>query len=213
MAQKQIKAKKGIKKEFFEITAPLTTTKISLYAAEKDELVGRTVKIDLTKNLRGKSLVLNLRIKKIDDNLIGSPESVELAASYIAKVMRKGVDYVEDSFEIECRDCFAKIKPFMLTRKRVSRAILNAIRKESKEFLINQLKIRNAQEIFSDIISNKLQKSLSLKIKKIYPLALCEIRIFQLTKKKDNYKDHVSRDSPIKIEDKTEDLPVAENSP
>ena len=207
MAQKQTKAKKGIKKEFFDVTAPLITTKISLYASEKEELVGKTIKLDLTKSLRGKSLILNLRIKNADNNLIGVPESIELAGSYIAKVMRKGVDYVEDSFDIECRDCFAKIKPFMLTRKRVSRAILNALRKESKEFLLSQLKIRNVHEIFSDIISNKLQKQLSLKLKKIYPLALCEIRIFNITKKKDNYKDFPIKEQLIKIED----IPVVED--
>ena len=213
MAQKQTKAKKGIKKEFFDVTAPLITTKISLYASEKEELVGKTIKLDLTKSLRGKSLILNLRIKKVEDNLVGVPESIELAGSYIAKVMRKGVDYVEDSFDIECRDCFAKIKPFMLTRKRVSRAILNTLRKESKEFLISQLKIRNAHEIFSDIISNKLQKQLSLKLKKIYPLALCEIRIFNMTKKKDNYKDIPIKEQLIKLENKIEDIPVVGDIP
>ena len=45
MAQKQTKAKKGIKKEFFEIIAPLTTTKILLYASEKEELIGKTHKL------------------------------------------------------------------------------------------------------------------------------------------------------------------------
>ena len=33
---------------------------------------------------------------------------------------------------------------------------------------------------FNEIITNKIQKELSLKIKKIYPLALCEIRRFEV---------------------------------
>ena len=65
MATKQTKAKKGIKKDFFEVSAPLITTKISLYAAEKKELEGKVAKIDLTKALRGKSLELSLRVKLV----------------------------------------------------------------------------------------------------------------------------------------------------
>ena len=32
------------------------------------------------------------------------------------------------------------------------------------------------EEIFSDLLSGKFQKTLSLKLKKIYPLSLCEIK-------------------------------------
>jgi len=206
MAVKQIKAKKGIKKDFFEVSAPLVTTKILLYAAEKKELEGKIVKIDLTKALRGKNLELNLRVKLSGENLIGDPEKIELAKSYLLKVMRKGIDYVEDSFEVECRDCFAKIKPFLLTRKRVSREILKALRNETKEFLAAQTKIRTSLELFSDIISNKIQKQLSLKLKKVYPLALCEIRVFEILKRKENYKETLFKEPVIKLEEKIEEF-------
>ena len=204
MANKQTKTKKGIKKDFFEVSAPLVTTKIFLYAAGKKELEGKIVKIDLTKALRGKSLELSLRVKSSGENLIGDPEKIELVKSYILKVMRKGIDYVEDSFEVECRDCFARIKPFLLTRKRVSREILKALRNETKEFLISQLKIRASSELFSDIISNKIQKQLSLKLKKIYPLALCEIRIFEVLKRKEN-KETPFKEPIIKLEEKIQE--------
>ncbi len=211
MAAKQTKAKKGIKKDFFEVSAPLVTTKILLYATEKKELEGKIVKIDLTKALRGKSLELSLRVKLSGENLMGDPEKIDLAKSYILKVMRKGIDYVEDSFEVECRDCFTRIKPFLLTRKRVSRAILKALRNETKEFLTAQIKIRTSSELFSDIISNKIQKQLSLKLKKVYPLALCEIRVFEIIKRKENYKETSFKEPAIKLEKNPEDIPIVED--
>ncbi len=181
MAQ-QVKSKKNIKKSFYEISAPFTSTKISLYSPDQESLSGKTVKLDLTRDLKGKSLELKLRLKLKDSALVAEPESIVLAGSYIRKVMRKGIDYCEDSFTAETREGPSIVKPFLLTRKRVSRAILRALRVEANSFLQTYLKTRTYQEIFSDIISNKLQKQLSIKLKKIYPLALCEIRVFEITK-------------------------------
>jgi len=162
----------------------LTSTNIQLYSPSKEALIGKIIKLDLTRSLKGKSLELKLRIKKDGEALSAEPESVILVNSYIKKVMRKGTDYVEDSFETECKDCTARIKPFLITRKRVSRVVLKALREEAKKYLLAYTKTRTSKEIFSDIISNKIQKQLSLKLKKIYPLALCEIRVFKIEKEK-----------------------------
>lgn len=187
-AQQTVQTKKSTKKSFFEVSAPLVSTKISLYAGSIEELENKTVNIDLTKSLKGKSLVLKLRIKKNPENpaqLLGEPENLDLAGSYIRKVIRRGTDYVEDSFEADCRDIVARIKPFLITRRRVSRAILKALRNETKEFILAYVKTRTGKEIFSEIITNKIQKQLAARLKKIYPLALCEIRVFEVLKQKE----------------------------
>jgi len=174
------KIKKGTKKQFFDVSAPVTSTKISLYAAAPEELNGKVVKIDLTRNLRGRSFVMKLKVKAEEEKLTAEPVSLELAGSYIRRVFRKGTDYVEDSFEVECRDKKAIMKFFMLTRNKVSREIIKKIRNASREYLIAYAKTRDSKEILTDIMSNKIQKELSFKVKKIYPLALCEIRVFQI---------------------------------
>jgi len=182
MAKKQVKVKvkKQVKKSFYEVNAQIVSQKIHLYAPSLESLEGKRVKIDLTKNLRGKSLELKLRVHNDNGKLEGIPESLELVVSYIRRVMRKGTDYVEDSFEAQSKDATVLIKPLLITRKRVSRAVLNAIRQATKKHLIAHLKTRDSQELFSEIMTNKLQKQLSLTIKKIYPLALCEIRVFKV---------------------------------
>ena len=183
-AEKKKKIKKNIKKSFYEISAPLTSTRIELYASSPEELDGKTIKIDLTKSLRGKSFELKLRIKNKDNSLVAEPESLILVMSYVRKIMRKGSDYVEDSFATSCRDASVQIKPLLVTRRRVSRAILKALRDSTRKQLESHLKTRSTKEIFSEIITNKLQKQLSLKLKKIYPLALCEIRSFEILNQK-----------------------------
>lgn len=174
------KVKTTVKKKFFEISAPLTSTPIHLYGASEEELAGKRVKLDLTKNLRGKSIELAMKIKLEDGKLVAVPESAELALSYVRRAMRSGVDYCEDSFVTQCRDFSVRIKPFMITRKRVAKSVLNSLRKEAKNFITNYAKTRNAEEVITEIITNKIQKQLSLKLKKIYPLAMCEIRMFEI---------------------------------
>jgi ribosomal protein S3AE len=184
------KAKKIMKKSFFEVSAPMITTKIQLYSTSPEALDNKTVKIDLTKNLRGKNLILTLRIKNENGKLVSIPETLQLENSYIRKAMRRGTDYVEDSFQVQCRDSVVRIKPLLITRKRVSRAILKALRETAQKNIEVYLKTRNSQEIISDIITNKLQKNLLPKLKKVYPLALCEIRMF----------DVISQEQPSKEE-------------
>ncbi|MBI2632742.1 hypothetical protein HYW75_07090 [Candidatus Pacearchaeota archaeon] len=186
------KTQKIQKKEFFEVKVPMTTVKIMLYATSKEELINRIVRIDLTRILRGKSLELRVRVKKEGDDLIGFPTDIELMGSYIRRMFRKGIDYVEDSFNAKCRDMNVVIKPFMITRNKVSRAIRNELRKKSRDFLEGRLKTRNASEIFTEIITNKIQKELSLKLKKIYPLALCEIRMFKILGPIENEKENLN---------------------
>jgi ribosomal protein S3AE len=176
----QVKAKKNIKKQFFEVKSSLTNTKMQLYGVSAEELAGRAINLDLTRNLRGKSLVLKLKTRLENGSLVAEPVSLILVGSYIRRMMRTGTDYVEDSFEIDARDGKIRIKPFMITRNKVSRAVRNELRLESRKFIESFVKARTAKEIFSEIIANKLQRELSMKLKKVYPLALCEVRMFEL---------------------------------
>ncbi len=197
----KVKSKKGAKKMFYEVSAPLTSARINLYASSQEDLIDKTVILDLTKSLRGKSLELKLRIKLEKDKLVGKPESLTLVESYIRRVIRKGTDYCEDSFETECRDSMTRIKPFLIARKRVSRKVLRAIRDGAKKHLQAYLKTRNTEEIFSEIISNKLQKQLSLKLKKVYPLALCEIRVFEVLKDKTPLTKEASKEKSEEVQE------------
>ena len=89
---------------------------------------------------------------------------------------------MEDSFSVNCKDAQLRVKPFLITRRKVSRAVRKALRVKAKEELIEYIKDKTSEILFDDLVKNKLQKPLSLKLKKIYPLSLCEIRVFELEK-------------------------------
>lgn len=172
--------KKGSKKTFFEVRVPLTAAKVSLYGSTAEELVDKTIKLDLTRVLKGKNFELRLKTKLVDEKLEGEPVSLELMGSYIRRMMRTGADYVEDSFIVDCKDRKAIIKPFLITRNKVSRSVRKELRNTARKHLESYVKNHSSSEIFSELTTNKIQKELFLKLKKVYPLALCEIRIFEV---------------------------------
>lgn len=210
----ETKSKKNAKKTFFEVKVPLTAANVQLYATNAEELEGKTIRLDLTKVLRGKNFDFRLVVKNENGQLVGVPKGLYLVSSYIIKIMRGGADYAEDSFEAECRDVIARVKPLLITRNRVSRGVLASLRRNAREYLQSQLKTRDAKEVFSDIMSNKLQRELSFKLKKIYPLALCEIRVFEVLREKkagevaekaDMLKMEEDRENKLKAEEEVKE--------
>lgn len=181
----KLKIKKGAKRKFFEVSVPLISTKAHVYGYDVSEFEGKTILIDLTRNLKGKNLELKAKMNIVDNKIESTPISLALVQSYVRRMMRKGTDYIEDSFSVECKDGTLRIKPFIITRKKVSRAIRNDIRTITQKHIQAHCKIREINEIFGDIMANKLQKDISIKAKKIYPLSLCEIRVAEIEKKKE----------------------------
>ena len=170
------------KKRFFDVDIPLIKKETQLQAYELSELEGRTIKYDLTRILRGKSIMLKLKVVVDKDGAKAIPIGARLVQYALRRMVRKGTDYVEDSFLISCKDAKLRIKPLLVTRRRVSKAVMNALRQKAKEELTKYAKDKKSEDIFDDLLKNQIQKPLSLILKKIYPLSACEIRVLEIEK-------------------------------
>lgn len=177
------------KKKFFDVDMPILKRQTQLQAFEVKELEGKFIKYDLTRILKGKSAMLQLEVSVKDDKASSSPRELIILPSYLKRMTRKGTDYVEDSFETNCKDSKIKIKTLIVTRRRVSKAVKSGLRKKAKEELENYTKTKTSIDLFEDILKNKLQKELSLILKKIYPLSLCEIKNLKVLRKVENKKE------------------------
>lgn len=180
MAEVQQSQKKLIKKKFFEVPVPLTAAKVKLYAVNAEELDKKIITLDMTKSLKGKNLELKAKVSSTEGKIESELISMVLLPSYIRRTMRRGIDYVEDSFKTSSKDSELLIKPFMITRNHVSRTVRREIRNTARKFLESYARIKTSRELFSEIMTNKLQKAISLKVKKVYPLAFCEIRWIEI---------------------------------
>ncbi len=189
------------KKKFFEVEIPLIGKETQLQAYELSQLNGRVINYDLTRQLRGKSMLLQLFVSVENNKAVAKPTKAQVLPYFLRRMIRKGTNYVEDSFSSQTTDAQVEIKPFLVTRRKVSRAVRKTLRNKCKEDLINYLKSRTADEVFRDILSNKIQKELSVSLKKIYPLSLCEIRIFRVklgSQKKEMPLEEVIEEKPKK---------------
>jgi len=187
------------RKRFIDVQIPILDSELRVLGTLED-LNKKTIKLDLTRKLRGKGLTIKFRIFNYKNKLIAIPNRLELVKSYIRRIMRKRVDYVEDSFKTSCKDIRVTVKPFLITRKKVSRAVRKNLRNTTKEFLIEYLKEKTYNELCIELLDGTLSKTMLPKLKKIYPLSFCDIRVFET---KDIEK--INLDLIIKKEDK-EDL-------
>jgi ribosomal protein S3AE len=170
------------KKKFFEINLEALETSVPLLAVRPEALENKTVKLDATKMLKGRGSEVRFIIKKVGDAMVGQIYSFSLYPSYIRRLIGHGTSIVEDSFVCEAQEVKMQIKPFLITRKKVHRSVRNALREEAKDFLEKSCAKKPSDKIFEGVLSGILQRTLSAKLKKIYPLAVCEIRVVKIIK-------------------------------
>jgi ribosomal protein S3AE len=172
------------KKRFFDIDLEVLDISIPLFAMRVEELENKVVNYDLTKFLKGKNCEARFLLKKKDDKIMGEMFSFKVHPSFIRRMIGHSISIVEDSFVVKSQDKDMRIKPFLITRKRVHRSVRNALRKECRKIIEKFVSEDTSDKIFRAVVSSVLQRSLSKKLKKIYPLAVCELRVVELVKKR-----------------------------
>jgi len=170
------------KKRVYDVEIPVIGQTVQVLSSNPENLVGRTIKIDLTRALKGKNIDASVIIRKEGDKFFGEFFYIRLLPSFIRRMIRKSVSYIEDSFTAQSKDGNIIIKPYLLARKRVYRSVRKALRDRAKEVIIEYIKNRTNDDVFFSILSGNLQKEIAVDLKKIYPLALSEIRVAKLKK-------------------------------
>lgn len=169
------------KKRFFNVEMPLIRKTTQLQGFEPKDLGNKYIKYDLTRSLKGKSTIITLRTEVEGEDIVTTkPHELRVLPCYLKRMVRRGTNYIEDSFSTESKDGKIRIKPFMVTRRKVSRAVRKALRNKANEELSNWAKESSYDEMFEDVLRNKIQRDLAVKLKKIYPLSLCEIRVIKV---------------------------------
>jgi len=196
------------KQKFFDVEIPIIQKTTQLRAFELEDLNGKFIKYDLTRLLRGKSMILSAIVKVQGDKAIAIPRKTQILPYVLKRMVRKGTRYVEDSFDAECADAKLRIKPFLVTRRRVSRKVRKALREKAKEELIAYVKEKTSVQLFEELLDNRIQKPLSLKLKKIYPLSTCEIRVMQATFNEDAPKKEIAKAKEEKSAEEVKEKPA-----
>lgn len=186
------------KKKFFEIEVPFLKKEIEIYGKDKN-FNGKHIKLDLTNLLKGKGMEINFLIQEENGKISVMPKKAYLHGFYIRRMLRSGTNYAEDSFLTKCKDYQIRIKPFLITRKKVSREVLKALREKAREKIIEYVKDKTFEANIKDIMEGKLQKEIIPILKKIYPLGLFEIKFIGIeeTKKYEKYEEEQEKKQDI----------------
>jgi len=157
-----------------------------IMAKSPETPIGRGVKFDLSLLSRGRLGEISGKILEIkNDEVMANPTKVKLYPSYVKRFVRRGVSKIDESYLLETSDGQSmRVKPTLITRKKVKRSIETALRREMKEFLTKLFSGEKVKDIFEGVISGEIQKKLSKKLKKTYPLSFCEIRELSIAKKR-----------------------------
>ena len=198
------------KKKFLPVQIPLLNREIELLAHSNEELDKRFIKIDLTPDLKGKNIELRMKVILKEGKPTAEPVEVYLMGSYIRRIMRKGTDYVEDSFALKCKDQNIIVKPFLITRKKVSRKVKAALRDTARNAFLEYAAPKSFDEITMDMISNRIQREISIKLKKIYPLGVCEIRFLGIIAERSYAEKAEKAEQVIKKEVKDQEEEIVE---
>ena len=78
------------KKRFFDVMIPAIGKTTHLQAYDISELDGRFIKYDLTRFLKGKSMILTSKVIVKDDKASSSPTKITLMSYFLKRMIRKG---------------------------------------------------------------------------------------------------------------------------
>ena len=190
MAKKVITKKIALKKKK-KYWVPILATREFDYmeigeslVAEPSSLVGKKVVVNfmhLTNDIKKQNTKLHFKVKEVkEDKAYTEIVGLEMVEAYIKRVIKKSREKLDDSMQVITKDeVKVQVKSLIITRNQTKGSILALLRKKAREMLIALAK-ENTYDAFIDmLLTNELQRKMRDTLKKIYPIAVSEIRILQ----------------------------------
>ena len=189
MAKKEIVKKPLIKKKrkWYKILASQEFNRPEIgetLSSDPNLILKKTTQVylnSLTNDPKNQNIILIFSVNKIENDFAYTElVRYELVPAFIRRVVKRDRNKIDESFVAETKDDLkVRIKPIVMTKSEAKGIIVTKLRKEIRENLIRNIKLLDCSELFMNTINRSLQNSLRDSIKKIYPIANCEIRILE----------------------------------
>ncbi len=158
------------------------------YVEDTKLVLGKTITvnmIDITNDPKRQSINVMLQVSAIkEDKGVADVIGFGLNTSSVKRMMRRGKQRVDMSEIHTTKDLKrVKIKPFMVSRVATYNSTLTSIRHATHKFLVETFKKSTYEDILSQLLSGKIQRTLGDMLDKIVPLSSCEIRELRLLSK------------------------------
>lgn len=186
MAQaKQLKIKK---KRWVQIVGPALIKHMPLgetFVGEPEEAVGRTINVSLmalTGDPKRQSTHVSFFIDGVKEGVLTtSVRGMELLPSTVKRLVRRGKERVDDSFDAVTKDGMKlRIKPLVITRGSTARSICSRIKHKARDLVVRAMARSTLDQFWEDLVNSKVQKEMGHALSKIYPVQACDIRSFKI---------------------------------
>lgn len=152
-------------------------------------LMGRGISMNLmvlTGDMKKQNVTVKFKVNRVENNkAVADLIGYYLSFASVKRMVRRGKDRIDLSFTGKTADHkLVRIKPILITKSSTTRAVLTSLRKNCFVLTTNFLKETKYNDVFSAVISNRLQKFLNDSLRKVYPLRTVEIRVLELEKTK-----------------------------
>jgi small subunit ribosomal protein S3Ae len=181
-------AKATVKKRWFKILAPkVYGEKVvgETTAIEPKAVVGKTMKVNastLAYDMRKQSTELNLLIEGVEgDKAKTSIIGFKVLPTSIKRIVRKGRTRLDITLKVLTKgEKVVTFKLLVITQHTIKGSVALALRREIKRFIIKKASILPYQALAESVINDALKRELKSRLRKIYPVKICDIRHFRL---------------------------------
>ncbi len=188
MATKKIVKK--IKQTWMPMHAPEFLNKAYLgetLTKGESSVTGKSLTLNMstfTNDMKKQNAEISFVVKSVvDGKALTSMKGYKLTNSYVKRLARKGRSKIEDSFVAKNQTGQnMRIKPVIITTTKTTNSLNSKIRLEARELIKTYVSKNKDEEIFKDVMNQKIQKELKQSLSKIYPLRNVEIRQVSIVK-------------------------------
>ncbi len=176
------------KKRWVQIQAPKLFNEQIIgesFVGEPQELVGRHVTVSLmilTGDPQKQSVSVSFKITGVNNGMVTSELiGYQLVPSAAKKLMRRERSKIDDSFIVETSDKkYIRVKPMIITRGRTTNSVLALMTKLERAFIAKTISTMDFESFVRDVVQKKLQHGIGQLLRRLYPVAACEIRQMEL---------------------------------
>ncbi len=155
------------------------------FIGENNEAQGRSITVSmlqLTHDPKKQAVSATFKINgQKEGGLAAEFTGMSIAPSAMKRMVRRNKEKIDDSFSVITSDGKqVQIKPLIVTRGHITRGTMKDIRMRMRNVIAWEVSKSTYEKLSGDVIDHKLQKQVYTAINAIYPIGVCEIRVFKL---------------------------------
>ena len=206
---KKKKILKVKKKKWVEIIAPKVFSEVSLgrtYVGEQKDALNKQMTINLmnlTRDPKKQSINVSFQTTKIVGEKVATVlVKYAMQPTAVRRMVRRSKERIDDSFVVRTKDRVKlRIKPILITRTNASKPVQSAVRTKARQTIANELAKLDFDQFVGAVLRREFQKKIADRVKKIFPIGITEIRMFQvIPEKKQALKEAVEEKPKEKAE-------------